>query len=46
MTENLTTLRKELAEVRAGLDKAWATVQEMTVVALRDEAAKRGELVQ
>ena len=45
MTADLSELRKELAEVRAQLDKAWATVQEMTVVALRDEAVKRGELV-
>ena len=45
MTADLSELRKELAEVRAQLDKAWALVQEMTVVALRDEAVKRGELV-
>ena len=35
MTADLSELRKELAEVRAQLDKAWALVQEMTVVALR-----------
>ena len=35
MIESLSELQKELAEIRAGLDKAWATVQEMTVVALR-----------
>ena len=46
VTADLSELRKELAEIRAGLDKAWATVQEMTVVALRDEAVKRGELAQ
>ena len=46
MIVNLSELRKELAEIRAGLDKAWATVQEMTAVALRDEAVKRGELSQ
>ena len=45
MTADLSELRKELAEVRAQLDKAWALVQEMTAVALHDEAVKRGELV-
>ena len=46
MIESLSELRKELVEVRAELDKAWATVQEMTMVTLRDEAVKRGELTQ
>ena len=42
MIESLSELRKELVEVRAELDKAWATVQEM-LAALKTEAAKRGQ---
>jgi hypothetical protein len=44
VTVNLSELRATIAEIRAELDKARATVQEMTAVALRDEAVKRGEL--
>ena len=48
---NLTNLQKELAELRPTIaacretiDRLNATVREMTVAALRDEAVKRGEL--
>ena len=39
------TVAETIAEIRATLDQTWALVQEMTVVALRNEAVKRGELV-
>ena len=45
MIESLSGLRATIAAYRETMDQIKATVQEMTVVALRDEAVKRGELV-
>ena len=43
--ESLIGLRATIAACRETMDQIKATVQEMTAVALRDEAVKRGELV-
>lgn len=45
MIVNLSELRATIAACRETMDQIKATVQEMTAVALRDEAVKRGEFL-